>query len=200
MEKFTITITRQFGSMGRTIARQLAEELGTEFYDRDIVEEVSRKLNLPVSQISESEEKSEYRFWSRMFPLGNDEANIQSSIFDAQKSIILDLAQKSSSIIVGRCSDAILEEANVENVINIYIYAPIQKRLENCITRLGMDEAEAKRTIAQVDKARDAYHKQYAGFLPSDLAHKQLMIDSSLLGPEKTAHWIAELIKERFGE
>ena len=53
MEKFTITITRQFGSMGRTIARQLAEELGTEFYDRDIVEEVSRKLHLPVSQISE---------------------------------------------------------------------------------------------------------------------------------------------------
>ena len=142
MEKFTITITRQFGSMGRTIARQLAEELGTEFYDRDIVEEVSRKLNLPVSQISESEEKSEYRFWSRMFPLGNDEANIQSSIFDAQKSIILDLAQKSSCIIVGRCSDAILEEANVENVINIYIYAPVQKRLENCITRLRVTLAD----------------------------------------------------------
>ena len=53
MDKFTITITRQFGSMGRTIAKKLSEELGIEFYDRDIVEDVSKKLNLPVSQISD---------------------------------------------------------------------------------------------------------------------------------------------------
>lgn len=198
MQNFTITITRQFGSMGRTIAKALSEELGVEFYDRDIVEEVSRRLNLPISEISESEEKSKYRFWARMFPLGTDEESIQNMIFDVQKEIILDMARKSSCIIVGRCSDAILE--NRENNLNIYIYAPVHKRLENCITRLGMDEAEAKRTIADVDKARDAYHKKYAGYLPSDLAHRHLMIDSSLLGPENTAHWIAQMVREKFGE
>lgn len=197
MEKFTITITRQFGSMGRTIAKELSEELGIEFYDRDIVEEVSRQLKLPVSQISDSEEKATYRFWSRMFPLGTDEEYIQKMIFDVQKEIILDLAKKSSCIIVGRCSDAILE--NRENNMNIYIYAPVSKRLENCVNRLGMDESEAKRTLVSVDRAREAYHKKYAGFLPYDPAHRQLMIDSSMLGPESTARWIAQLARERFG-
>lgn len=196
MDKFTLTITRQFGSMGRTIARKLAEELGIEFYDRDIVEEVSKHLNLPVSQISGSEEKANPWFWSRMFPLGTDEELIQNMIFDVQKDIILDLAKKSSCIIVGRCSDAILE--NTENNVNIYIYAPVSKRLENCVNRLEMEETEAKRTIIKVDKARNAYHKKYAGFLPHDPAHKQLMIDSSFLGPEETALWIAELVRRNF--
>ena len=196
MEKFTITITRQFGSMGRTIAKKLSEELGVEFYDRDIVEKVSRQLNLPVSKISDSEETAHSRFWERMFPLGTDEEDIQDMIFDVQKEIILDLAKKSSCIIVGRCSDAILE--NRDNNMNIYIYAPVSKRLENCVNRLNMDEAEAKRTIARVDKARQAYHKKYAGFLPDDPAHRQLMIDSSMLGPEETAHWIAQVARKKF--
>ena len=196
MDKFTITITRQFGSMGRTIAKELSQELGIEFYDRDIVEEVSRQLKLPVSQISDSEEKVSYHFWSRMFPLGTDEEYIQKIIFDVQKEIILDLAKKSSCIIVGRCSDAILE--NRENNMNIYIYAPVSKRLENCVNRLGMDESEAKKTIVRVDKAREAYHRKYAGFPPYDPEHRQLMIDSSMLGPEATAHWIAALARERF--
>ncbi|MDO5136100.1 MAG: cytidylate kinase-like family protein, partial [Eubacteriales bacterium] len=117
-------------------------------------------------------------------------------IFDVQRDIIRDLAKKSSCILVGRCSDAILE--GTPNNMNIYIYAPVEKRLDNCVHLLGMEEATAKRAIASVDRARDGYHKTYAGFLPSDPAHKHLMIDSSLLGPEDTAHWIAQLAKKRF--
>ena len=82
--------------------------------------------------------------------------------------------------------------------MNIYVYAPVEKRLENCVKRLEMSETEARRTISDVDRARDAYHKKYAGVLPSDTAHKHLMIDSSLLGPEETARWIAEIARKRF--
>lgn len=197
MEHFTITITRQFGSMGRTIAKALAQELGVEFYDRDIVEEVSRQLNLPVSQISDTEEQARSSpFRLRMFPLGTDKEYMQNIIFDVQKNIIKDLASKNSCIIVGRCSDAILEGR--PNNINLYIYAPVEKRLENCVQLLGMEEATARRAITHVDKARIAYHRSYAGFLPSDPAHKHLMIDSSLLGPEETAHWLAHLARKRF--
>lgn len=197
MDKFTITITRQFGSMGRTIAKALSEELGVEFYDRDIVEEVSRKLNLPVSKISDTEEQAGSRFWNRMFPLGTDKEYMQNIIFDVQKEIIRELTGKASCILVGRCSDAVLE--GYENNINIYIYAPVEKRLDNCVSRLEMGEAEARRTIAQVDRARDAYHKKYAGYLPSDPEHKHIMIDSSVLGPEETAHWLARFAEKRFG-
>lgn len=196
MEKFTITITREFGSLGRTIARELSRELGIEFYDRDIVEEVSRQLNMPVSTISDTEEKSKSRFLPRMFPLGTDEEYIQKMIFEVQKEIIFEMAGRSSCIIVGRCSDAILE--NEKNNLNIYIYAPVAKRLENCVKRLDMTPTEAKKMIMSVDKARKAYHKKYAGFSPDDPKHKAILMDSSLLGPERTAVVLAEIIRQKF--
>lgn len=197
MEKFTITITREFGSLGRSIAKELSRELGVEFYDRDIVEEVAQKLNLPISQVSDEEEKSKHSFWPRMFPLGTDEDYIQDIIFDVQKDIILDLAKKSSCILVGRCSDYLLEHE--KNNINIFIYAPYAKRLENCIETLGMTESEAKRMITSVDRARNIYHKKYAGFLPNDPEHKNLMIDSSLLGVTGTATLIADMVRKLYG-
>ncbi len=198
MEKFTITITREFGSLGRSIAKELSRELGVEFYDRDIVEEVANQLNLPVSTISDEEEKSKQSFLPRMFPLGTDETYMQDIIFDVQKGIIKDLAKKSSCILVGRCSDYLLEKE--KNNINIFIYAPYEKRLKNCVNTLGMTEGEAKRMIASVDKARNAYHKKYAGYLPGDPEHKNLMIDSSLLGVTGTAKLIAEIVHQLYGE
>ena len=197
MEKFTITITREFGSLGRSIAKELSNNLGVEFYDRDIVEEVAQKLNLPVSQVSDEEEKSKHSFLPRMFPLGTDEDYIQDIIFDVQKDIILGLARKSSCILVGRCSDYLLEHE--KNNINIFIYAPYGKRLENCIKTLGMTESEAKRMITSVDRARITYHKKYAGFLPNDPEHKHRMIDSSLLGVTGTAALIADMVRKLYG-
>nr|WP_314466129.1 cytidylate kinase-like family protein [uncultured Clostridium sp.] len=196
MEKFTITITREFGSLGRSIAKELSRILGVEFYDRDIVEEVANKLNLPVSTVSNEEEKSRQSFLPRMFPLGTDEEYMQDIIFDVQKGIILDLAKKSSCILVGRCSDFLLEKH--KNNINIFIYASYEKRLKNCVETLGMTEGEAKKMILSVDKARNAYHKKYAGYLPGDPEHKQLMIDSSLLGVTGTAKLIAEIVHQLF--
>ena len=196
MEKFTITITREFGSLGRSIAKELSKILGVEFYDRDIVEEVANKLNLPVSTVSNEEEKSRLSFLPRMFPLGTDEEYMQDIIFDVQKGIILELAKKSSCILVGRCSDFLLEKH--KNNINIFIYASYEKRLENCVETLGMTEGEAKKMILSVDKARNAYHKKYAGYLPGDPEHKQLMIDSSLLGVTGTAKLIAEIVHQLF--
>ncbi|WP_024293156.1 AAA family ATPase [Lacrimispora indolis] len=198
MKKFTITITREFGSLGRSIAKELSRELGVEFYDRDIVEEVAKQLNLPVSTVSDEEEKSKQSFLPRMFPLGTDEAYIQDIIFDVQKGIILDLARRTSCILVGRCSDYLLEKE--KNNINIFIYAPYEKRLENCVNALGMTEGEAKRMIASVDRARNAYHKKYAGYLPGDPEHKNLMIDSSLLGVTGTAKLIAQIVHQLYGE
>ncbi|MDW2796405.1 cytidylate kinase-like family protein [Clostridium boliviensis] len=197
MEKFTITITREFGSLGRSIAKELSQILDVEFYDRDIVEEVAKKLNLPVSMVSDEEEKSRHSFWPRMFPLGTDEEYMQDIIFDVQKDIILDLAKKSSCILVGRCSDFLLEKE--KNNINIFVYASYEKRLENCVETLEMTEGEAKRMILTVDKARNAYHKKYAGYLPGNPEHKQLMIDSSLLGVTGTAKLIAQIVHQLFG-
>lgn len=146
MERYTITIAREFGSLGRAVAQRLAGKLGIEYYDRDIVDQVAQQLNLPLSQISSAEERSHHGFFSHMFPLGTDEEYIQDMIFDVQKDIILELAKKSSCIIVGRCSDFLLK--NEKNVMNVFIYAPYEARLENCVKQLGMTQEEARRMIA----------------------------------------------------
>ena len=123
MAKYYVTIARQFGSLGRPIARELSEMLGIEYYDRDIVEAASQELKLPVSVIHSEEEKSvKSNFLNMLFPLGTDSIDQQDKIFEAQKKIIRDFAEKDSAIFVGRCADYILRD--YPNVLNIYIYAP----------------------------------------------------------------------------
>jgi len=107
MKKFVITINRNFGSLGRPIAKRLSELLNVEYYDRDIVEAAAKKMNLPVSVISRIEEKRS-GFFSMLFPLGNDSPEHQRAVFEAQSEIIRDIAAKESCIIVGRCADYVL--------------------------------------------------------------------------------------------
>lgn len=196
MERYVITISRQFGSMGRSIAKELSEALDIEFYDRDIVEVTAKRLNLPVSRISGTEEKAVSSWRYRKFPLGTDESYMQDIIFESQKEIMLDFMSRSSCIIVGRCADSLT--ANIKNHINIYIYAPAEKRIENCMSQLGMGEKEARHMVASVDRARCAYHKKYAGYLPNDDKHMDLMINSSLLGVKGTADVLSEMVKKWF--
>lgn len=120
-KKYIVTITRQFGSLGRPIAREMSEILGIEYYGRDIVEATSKKMNLPVSKISEHEETYSTSLFSMLLPLGSDSIAKQDEIYNVQKEVIREMAEKESCIIVGRCADYIFRDHR--NVLNIYIYA-----------------------------------------------------------------------------
>jgi Cytidylate kinase len=196
MEKYVISISRQFGSLGRPIAKKMSELLGIEFYDRDIVDFAAKKMNMSVKQISDAEESAKNPFFRMKFPLGTGTTVAQDEIFEMQKSIILELASKESCIIVGRCSDSILED--FENHINIFIYAPYENRIINCVNQLGMEPKAAAKMIAEVDKARDAYHMRYVKYLPNDLEHIDLMINSALFGEDGTAEYLSALIRQKF--
>lgn len=196
MEKYVITIARQFGSMGRPIAKRMAEELGIHYYDRDIVEKTAEKMGLPVSVISEHEEKTKHPFYRMQFPLGRDTIDTQEDIFRTQKEIILELAEKSSCIVVGRCSDYILQ--HFPNRMSVYIYASYESRLKNCINLLHMQQTEAERMITEVDRARELYHKRFAGCSQEDLRMKNIMIDSGILGAENTARALCEIIRMKY--
>ncbi|MDY2627922.1 MAG: cytidylate kinase-like family protein [Lachnospiraceae bacterium] len=200
--KYVVTITRQFGSMGRPIARRMAEILGIEYYDRDLVDQAAKKLNLPVSVIDEEEEKANNQtrnpFFRMTNPMGSGTTATQDKIFEAQQNIIRFLAEKETCIIVGRCADFALSD--MENAIHIYIYASYEARLEHCIKDLGMEETEARRMISVVDKARESYHMNFTNYMPDDKNHKDILIDSSLLGVEGTAEYLVELVRKKFGE
>ena len=196
MKHFVITITRQFGSLGRPVARRLAERLGVEFYDRDIVEEAAKNVGMSVSAADQYDEPARKSFLYMGYPLGMGKQDEQDAIFRSQVQIIRSLAEGPSCIIVGRCADYILQER--DDAMHIFIYASYETRLKNCVETLGMREEEAKRMIAKVDKARERYHRTYAGFLPGDFRYKHLLIDSGLLGVEGTAEEIARIAQLRF--
>ncbi|MDY4970360.1 MAG: cytidylate kinase-like family protein [Lachnospiraceae bacterium] len=196
MDKYVITISREFGSLGRPIARRLSELLGIEYYDRDIVDETAKRMNLPVPVISDAEERKS-GFFEMIFPLGTETAERQKKLFDVQCDIISRLAARESCIIVGRCADYIL--ADHPNAIHVYIYAPYEDRLANCTGPLGMKKDEAKKMIARVDKARNSYHKHFAKYSQEDPQHKDLIINSSLLGVEGTAQALAAVAEIKFG-
>ncbi len=99
-KKYIVTITRQFGSLGRPIAREMSEILGIEYYDRDIVEETSKKMSLPVSKINEHEETYSTSLFSMLLPLGSDSIAKQDEIYNVQKQVIREMAEKESCIIV----------------------------------------------------------------------------------------------------
>ena len=196
MKQYVITISRQFGSMGRSIAQALAQQLNIDFYDRDIVEETARRMGLPVSVISDTEENAKSVYFRRIYPLGMGVPNLRDEIFLVQKNIIRDLAAKSSCIVVGRCGGSIL--ADMPNRLGVYVYAPYSQRLQNCTQKLGMDEATARRMIREVDRARELYHRRYCPEVKDVFTDHDLMLDSSRFGVEGSASLLAHIAKTLF--
>ena len=162
MGNFVITINRDFGSLGRPIAKRLAELLGIEYYDRDIVEATAKKLHQPVSVISEAEERKASGFFSMLFPLGRDTAPHQRTLFETQAAFIQEVASKQSCIIVGRCADYVLRDDPNVALVNLFVHAPMAARIRRESTRTNTTPAEAEKRIRQVDKERAAYYNFFS--------------------------------------
>ena len=193
-KQYVITLSRDFASMGRSIAQNLAGRLGCEFYDRDIVEQAARRMGLPVSEIANNEEAAHNLFYRRIYPLGMGVKSMQDEIFEVQKNIIRDLAAKQSCIIVGRCADEILKD--YPNVFSVHIFATRAERLKNCVEKLEMDEDTARRTMARVDKARTGHHRVYGG---GDVtANCHIMLNSAKFGIDGTAAVLEGIVRQRF--
>ncbi|MCC8044142.1 MAG: cytidylate kinase-like family protein [Clostridiales bacterium] len=192
-DHFVITISREFASLGRTVAQRLSEKLGVEFWDRDIVEAAAKRTGHSVSLVSDEEEKAKSSFFLRKnYRMSLTTYNISDEIFETEKNIILDAASKGSCIIVGRCGDYILRD--FPNHLSVYIYAPYEERLKNCVETLMMDEKTARKMIREVDMARTYYQRKYCPEIRSPRDCSALMIDSSRFGVEGTADMIAEAL------
>ena len=198
MEQYVVTISRQFGSMGRTIAAEMSKKLGIDYLDRDIVEATAERMGQSVKFISDEEEQSKSFLLKKIYPFNMGIYSITDEIFAVQKNIIRDMAKKESCIIVGRCADSILRD--FENHLNIYIYAPYEARLHNCVHELMMDEKVAKKMIKEVDLARANYQKKYCPEVKSVFDNKDIMIDSSKFGIEGTADLLSQILMSRWGK
>lgn len=200
-KRFVITVTNQFCSMGRVIARRMSELLKVECYNDYIVKEAARRLSLPADVVDQSEERSRKIQRDAIFPslirrLGDQTNKTQNQIFRTQVDIIKALAEEGSCVIVGRCSDFILD--GLDCAVHIYIYAPFPDRVKHCMKELEIGEEAALQLVTQAEESRVSYHLNYTGFRPDDRKHKDLLINSSLLGVEGTAQLLAHMVRQKF--
>ena len=199
-EHYVITISRQFGSLGRQIAQKASKMLGIYFMDRDIVEETSRRMGLLASEVGDREEQAKRNAYYYMkFPLGIAPQSIEDEIFQVQSSIIRDCAARQDCIIVGRCAEYVLREK--ERRISFYIRAPYEARLNNCVEKLHLKSTEAERMIRDVDLARARYRRRYVRTLDgmNEYTDCDIVLDSSRFGVDKTAELIVSSAKTVLG-
>ncbi len=197
LENYVVTISRQFGSMGRPIAKRLAKLLGVQYYDRDIVEDVAKQMGVSSLQVDNAALSDLNPYEKMSHPLGECSEEEQEQMFEIQSEIISNLAEKESCVIVGRCADYILRED--PNHFSIYIYTSEKIRKENCIKYFHMSEEEAERMMKNVDEARASYNLHYAKAYSDDMTCKDLLIDSGSFGDiDLTAQTLALIVKKKF--
>lgn len=137
-----ITIGREFGSGGREFGRRLAEELNYEYYDKEIITEISKHTSLSEEYVKEVLEKKPHNLYpitiGQSMAIFNDYQTKQiQSIYTAQCEILKYLAEKSNCVIVGRCADYILKEYNP---YRIFVHASMESRINRCLSRKNENE------------------------------------------------------------
>ena len=177
-----ITISREYGAGGHSIGRRVAEELGIEFYDRDIIRDTARDSGLDVTTIEREEEEISRTdaFWRMITPAAY--VDRRETIHDIERKVILLLASKGPCVILGRCADAILEEANVE-ALNVFIYASDLHRAARVAELIGSNNPTAiQKAMKKTDQARRSYYQQFTSKHWGDCRNYSLALDSGLLG------------------
>ena len=189
-----ITISREYGAGGHTVGRKLAEILGVELYDKDIIASTSKQVGIATKQVEEAEEEITRTdtFVRSISPISYDQ---KDAIFEAEKQFIIDVAKKGPCIILGRGADKILEEAGIDS-FDVFIYASDEAREKRVGELIGSNNiSEIRKAIKRHDHARKSFYNYYTDRQLGDYRNYNLMIDSSMIGYEKSAEVIAAAVR-----
>ena len=196
-----ITIGREFGSGGRELGRRLAEKLGFEYYDNEILTEMVRHTDMSENYIREIVEGKSHRLFpitvEHTFIAGSDYTIQQiQEIYRAQTEVIRDMAQKSDCVIVGRCADFILRDEDVK-LFRIFVYADIESRVKRCIERAAegedLDEKQMRKYIQKIDKGRAGYYEDYTLQKWGDKANYDICFNTTNFSVEEIVDHVANL-------
>lgn len=193
---FVITVGCEYGSGGPQIAKMVADRLGIEYYNRDLVDKVVAQIGVDKGLVEEADTKIGVRY-AFDTSYGVRYANLSNRVIDAQFQAINDFANKSSCVIVGRSSDYILR--NRDDVLNVFIYAPQEDEIAAVMKEKGIKNMrKAKEEWESVDKAQHARHEYITGKKRGDRRTRDMLINSSILGWDETADMIIDMIDRKF--
>ena len=197
MKHFVVAIGREFGAQGCDIAEKLAEKLGVKLYDRQLVEEAAKKLEMDEHTVQKADEVYAKDIEGLKTTYGVGNFYLSTQVLDAQADIIERVAQNESCIIMGRCADYILKDR--DDCLKIYIYAPFDVRTKHIAEKYDMSMFSAKRLVRQMDEKRDTYYKYVTGNRRGEHDGKDAMFDSSIMGVDGTVDMLLEMINKKFG-
>lgn len=181
-----ITIGREYGAGGRTIAAALSEKLGIPYYDKDFVVKTAKESGYSEDEIDKEGEQMNHMNEFMNSLLNNSAAYTSSfdAIYNAQKNVIMDLA-KSPCIIVGRCADYILRKAGVE-AFNIFLFADLDKKVARAAELPeNKDIHDIKKTVLKRDELRNTYYKHYTGEDMRYYKQYDICLDTGVIGIDK---------------
>lgn len=189
-EHVIITINREYGSGGRYIGKLVADKLGINLYDKNLISQLSEKTGLSAEYIECSEESKgnlDYLNSGYYFNLSNED-----ELFILETKMIKEIAEKESCVFVGRCADYILKDE--KNIINIFIYSDIENKINRVVKRYDIPLENAEKEIKRIDKLRENHYKYYTGNSCNNPSNYDLCINSDKLGVELTADVIEAYI------
>ena len=199
MEKRIITISREFGSGGRTIGHMVAEKLGIPFYDKELVDHIALESGFASNYIEEHGEHApgstifSYAFAHQSVPGIVNGLSTADFLWNVQCNVILQLAEKGPCVIVGRNADYILKDR--EDCLHAFIHADTAFRTDRIVRLYGESEKSPETRLKEKDKRRSVNYQHYTGRVWGAAKNYDICLNSSKLGIETCSDIILSLVK-----
>ena len=195
MAKRIITISREFGSGGRFIGEKVAKKLGIAYYDKNIIGQIAEKSGLSPEYIQENAELSPKKGLFAYAFSGRDITgkSVEDMVYEAQRNIILELAEKEPCVIIGRNADYILKDR--DDVLNVFIHGDMPEKIKRITGLYNVKEKEAVKMMADTDKRRRTNYNFYTDQNWGKASNYTLCLNSSQLGYDRCEMIIMECVK-----
>lgn len=199
METKIITISREFGSGGRTIGRMIAERLGIPFYDKELVDQVALESGFAPKFVEEHGEHSptgslfSYAFAPQGVPGIMNGLSTADFLWNIQCSVILQLADQGPCVIVGRNADYILKDR--EDALHVFVHANMEQRAERIVRLYGESEKSPEARLQEKDKRRKVNYQHYTGRTWGVAQNYDLCLDSGVLGIEQCTDLVVSCVE-----
>ena len=198
MEKKIITISREFGSGGRTMGRKIAEKLGIPFYDKELVDQIAMESGFAPKFVEEHGEHSptgsffSYAFAPQGVPGIMNGLSTADFLWNIQCNVILQLADQGPCVIVGRNADYILKDR--PDALHVYVFADVPYRAERIVRLYGESEKAPEQRLAEKDKRRRVNYQHYTGRTWGMAQNYDLCLDTGVLGEDYCAEIVVNSV------
>ena len=195
MAKRIITISREFGSGGRFIGEEVAKKLGIAYYDKNIIGQIAEKSGLSPEYIQENAELSPKKGLFAYAFSGRDITgkSVEDMVYEVQRNIILELAEKEPCVIIGRNADYILKDR--DDVLNVFIHGDMPEKIKRITGLHNVEDKEAVKMMTDTDKRRRTNYNFYTDQNWGKASNYTLCLNSSELGYDRCEAIIMECVK-----